>query len=354
MKLTIRTIARVLLLTLLAPGLLFAWSAADRDFDGDGTIGFGDFLMFAKAYGTQQSDYGLSGDGDVDFGDFLMFVQNYGRTVAETEIQDTITVSLPSLTKVDQTMQFVYIPPGRFTMGRPYESSWLTGPTQRMSEPWPNHDVTISKGFYLGKYEVTQRQWEAVMGTTPWHGQVSATTEDYLYPTIPAKEDPDCPASYVSWMDAQAFITMLNQRAGRLDLYRLPTEAEWEYSCRAETTTEYSWGDDRDRQTLYAWCFYNTVRVERGYAHEVGTKKPNPWGLYDMHGNVSEWCHDEDWTYTEGAQVDPLGSTGSGVRIVRGGHFHDEDQYIGSWVRYKNTQDYRSPLIGFRLVMAAE
>ena len=144
----------------------------------------------------------------------------------------------------------------------------------------PGHEVTISKGFYLGKYEITQQQWRAVMGTAPWVG------ESYV------QNHPYHPAVNISWNDVQEFIQALNDAAGE-DIYRLPTEAEWEYACRAGTTTRWSFGDDSLEQGEYAWYKSNTCDVGECYAHTVGTKLPNPWGLYDMHGNVLEWV--QDW-----------------------------------------------------------
>ena len=178
-------------------------------------------------------------------------------------------------------METVYIQPGTFTMGSPASESG------RYDDEGPQHEVTISKGFYLGKYEVTQGQWQAVMGTTPWSGQnyVQANAEH--------------PAVYVSWTDAQAFIQKLNEAAGKT-LYGLPTEAEWEYACRAGTTARWSFGDDESQLKDYAWYDVNAWDVGERYAHKVGTKQANPWGLYDMHGNVWEGCADRYGAYWGG------------------------------------------------------
>ena len=135
-----------------------------------------------------------------------------------------LTVDLPG----GATMKFVRIEPGTFMMG---------------SNEWPQqHQVTISKGFYLGKYEITQAQWQDVMGTTPWDGQRNV------------QNSPNHPAVYISWNDVQAFVHQLNQVAGD-SLYRLPTEAEWEYACRAGTTTRWSFGDDESLVEDYAWNY---------------------------------------------------------------------------------------------------
>ena len=140
--------------------------------------------------------------------------------------------------------------------------------------------VTLTQPFGLGKYEVTQGQWKSVMGTEPWEGQSSVQIGE------------DNPATYVSWDDATEFCKKLTQRESTGEEYRLPTEAEWEYACRAGTTTAYSFGDDEKQLGEYAWFNGNALDVDEKYAHAVGLKKPNPWGLHDMHGNVAEWCSD--------------------------------------------------------------
>ena len=178
----------------------------------------------------------------------------------------------------------------------------------RYDDEGPVHEVTISKGFYLGKYEVTQGQWEGVMGTTPWRGK------DYV------RSGSDYPAVYVSWDDAQEFISRLNSAAGS-EVYRLPSEAEWEYACRAGTTTRWSFGDDESQLTHYAWYgAYRRGDVGEKYGHRVGTKRANPWGLYDMHGNVSEWVQDWKGDYSSSSVVDPLGPSTGSYRVVRGGY----------------------------------
>ena len=246
------------------------------------------------------------------------------------EAGDSLTVTLP-VGSVDMT--FAYIPAGTFTMGSPDSEEG------RWADEGPQHEVTISKGFYLGKYEVTQGQWEAVMGTTPWSGK------NYV------EENADHPAVYVSWEDAQAFIQKLNDAAGE-ELYRLSTEAEWEYACRAGTTTRWSFGDDESDVGDYAWYEDNAWDVGERYAHEVGTKLANPWGLYDMHGNVYEWCLDWYGSYSSEAQTDPSGPESGSYRVLRGGSWKSTSSLVRCTYRDRGHPEDRYFLIGFRCARA--
>jgi len=223
-------------------------------------------------------------------------------------------------------MEFVLIPAGEFDMGDPsseVECGWY-------NDDGPVHHVTIPETFYMSKYEVTQKQWSEVMGSYP------------LY----FKGD-DLPVEQVSWNDVQEFITKLNEREGSVK-YRLPSEAEWEYTARAGTTTRYSFGDDESEFEDYAWFWENSeIRT-----HPVGQKKPNPWGLYDMHGNVGEWVQD-GWHYGyEGAPADGSawedGTSASGV--VRGGSWFGLARYCQSAYRRSNAPSNRDPSVGFRLL----
>lgn len=173
--------------------------------------------------------------------------------------------------------------------------------------------VTLTKGFWLGQTLVTQAMWTAVMETTPW-------SEGKF-----VKEGSHYPAGYIDHADATAFcdkLTKIERQANRLPVggkYALPTEAQWEYACRAGTTTAYSYGDDVGRLEDYAWFEKNACDIGEEYAHAVGTKQPNPWGFYDLHGNLWEWCRDGYEEQLPGGR-DPLVSTsGSFERVVRGG-----------------------------------
>lgn len=227
-------------------------------------------------------------------------------------------------------MELVLIPPGKFLMGSPEDEK------DRETNEGPV-DVTLTKPFYLGKTEVTQAQWLAMMGTTPWRGHKSFKgdgTESML-------EGDAYPVTFVSWDDAQAFCKKLSNQEKRE--YRLPTEAEWEYSCRAGTTTRFSFGQEEvlrrqigpNKVLLddYAW-WGKTLGDgvdEKMYEHEVGLKKPNPFGLFDMHGNVGEWCADWYAAYPKLPQIDPVGPPTGSNRVYRGGDwFADNAKYCRS------------------------
>ncbi len=241
-----------------------------------------------------------------------------------------VVVELPG----GATMEFVRIEPGTFKIGSP-----LTEPG-RDEDEGPKHEVTISRGFYLGKTEITQAQWEAVMGTRPWAGQ------DYV------QEKPNYPAVYISWNGVQDFIHRLNTSAGS-QVYRLPTEAEWEYACRAGTTTRWSFGDDESQLGNYAWHTGNSWDQEEQYGHAVATKRPNPWGLCDMHGNVNEWVqdwYDQDY-YARSVRVDPPGPVSGSQRVFRGGYFHNNgSRRLRSANRFYYMPEARAVSLGARLL----
>jgi formylglycine-generating enzyme required for sulfatase activity len=161
-------------------------------------------------------------------------------------------------------MEFVLIAAGALQMG--------SNDREAFNDEKPVHTVRLTQPFYLGKYEVTQSQWQTVMGNNPSHFTPSQ---------FPG--DPNRPVENVSWDDVQEFIRRLNAREGGVT-YRLPTEAEWEYAARAGTTTRWSFGDEESQLSRYAWHGENAD----GQTHPVGQLRPNPWGLYDMHGNVWE------------------------------------------------------------------
>ena len=209
--------------------------------------------------------------------------------VSKEQIQAAAKAGVPVAKEIDLgggvTMKMVYIPPGSFMMG-----------SEEYGDEKPVHRVTITRGFYMGIHEVTQAQWRAVMGNNP------------------AKFKGDHrPVETVSWNDCQEFIGKLNARGS--EHFRLPTEAEWEYACRGGTTTKYYWG--QSSPDAYAWYRSNSS----GQTHPVSQKQPNAFGLYDMSGNVYEWC--QDWYkkdyYGESPSTDPGGPTSAVSRVLRGG-----------------------------------
>ena len=225
-------------------------------------------------------------------------------------------VKLPSVTN-SIGMELIEIPAGKFTMGSPEdEKKRFVGTSMPYEEQVA---VTLTKPFLLGKYEVTQGQWKEVMGTELW------TVPNTSRAKAGAKADKDCPAAFVSWDDATEFCKKLTQGEMTVKAYRLPTEAEWEYACRAGTTTAFSFGDDISKLGEYAWFDGNAKNIGEEYAHKVGLKKPNPWGLYDMHGNVLEWCsdryHDHDNSIYKKllGGTDPVGPGWGSHRVYRGG-----------------------------------
>jgi formylglycine-generating enzyme required for sulfatase activity len=239
-------------------------------------------------------------------------------------------------------MELILIPPGKFTMGS-------QGAEIGHVDNEALVEVTLSREFYLGKFEVTQREWQAVMGTTPWKVKNKVLKE--------VREGDAYPATMVSWDDAKAFCKKLSD--SETAEYRLPTDAEWEYACRAGTTTRFSFGDDGDENILseYAW-WGGLTGSDKGsarrewFAHQVGRKKPNPFGLYDMHGKVAEWCEDV-YLYTTPGGIDPLVSVGNSIRVDRGGSWFDSSVSCRSAKRNGDLPSMGSVFTGFRIARIA-
>ncbi|WP_231585655.1 formylglycine-generating enzyme family protein [Methanosarcina sp. WWM596] len=229
-------------------------------------------------------------------------------------------------------MEFVPVPAGEFDMG--------SSSREKRRKLWesPVHRVSIKKPFYLGRYPVTQEQWSKVMGYNP---------SDFRGEKYPIET--------VSWEEAQAFIRKLNavENIGeKSPVYRLSTEAEWEYAARAGTTGSYFFGDCELKLTEYAWFLKNSGLE----AHPVGLKKPNPWGLYDIYGNVGEWVQDEYHISYKGAPSDgrawesPFPSVSVPVRIRRGGGWNGNAGCCRSAERLFAAQDRKLNSLGFRVV----
>lgn len=229
-----------------------------------------------------------------------------------------------SLPEPIREMEFVLMPTEEFVMGSPKDEGG------RYDSEGPTHKVSIKNPFYLGKYPVTQKQWVSVMGNNPSH----------------FKGD-ERPVENVSWSDVQRFIKKLNYMAGN-DKYCLPSEAEWEYSCRAGTTTRFHFDDDELKLRDYSWYSSNSGNE----THPVGQKKSNPWGLCDMHGNVWEWVQDRWHDNYEGAPSD--GSSwedgGSSNRVRRGGGWFDYDRSCRSAIRFGDPVNFRYYGLGFRIL----
>jgi formylglycine-generating enzyme required for sulfatase activity len=205
--------------------------------------------------------------------------------------------------------------------------------------------VTLD-GFWVGEYQVTQEQWTAVMGSNPSYFQGGQNG-------IPAGTNTDnSPVEQVSWNDCQTFITALNAHIMTTGqgaaMFRLPTEAEWEYACRAGTTTRFYWGNDLSYTAVgnYAWNYGNSGNQTRG----VGLLLPNAWGLYDMSGNVYEWCQDWYGPYLGAAQTNPTGPASGSYRVLRGGSWSSPVSYCRSAYRHFSIPDRTYYCFGFRVV----
>jgi formylglycine-generating enzyme required for sulfatase activity len=223
-------------------------------------------------------------------------------------------------------MEFILIPSGSFMMGG-------------VDAERPGRRVNISQPFYLGKYEVTQGQWTEVMGNNPskFRGRSN-------------------PVEKVSWNDIQEFISRLNQREGH-SRYRLPSEAEWEYAARGGPDTIFffmkevrSWSEAALQLDPYAWFERNSGNT----THPVGQKLPNPFGLYDVYGNVWEWVQDWYGSYSSSPSSDPRGPSSGNERMRRGGSWDNIAQGCGSTVRKEWPPDMGSRLAGFRLALSLE
>ena len=257
--------------------------------------------------------------------------------------------SAPTLLQVDGTpsahtvasigMEMIFCPPGTFMMGSPTSESSRDGDETQ-------HQVTLTNGFYLGKYEVTQAQYQTIMNGNP--AGLNADPSFFKGNNRPVEK--------VSWENTQIFLAQLNaieQSAGRLPngwKYVLPTEAQWEYACRAGTTTAYSWGNDiNSSHANYNWDGGQTDGNDFKQTRDVGMYDPNPWGFFDMHGNVWEWVSDWKANYFTGAQTDPKGPASGSYRVTRGGSWTTAGRHLRSAERGNSTPGHRSYTLGFRV-----
>jgi formylglycine-generating enzyme required for sulfatase activity len=230
-------------------------------------------------------------------------------------------------------MVFIYVPPGSFLMGSPPDEAG-----RDLDES--QHEITLSEGFYLQETEVTQAQWKAVMGDNP-----------------SMMKNPDYPATNISWDNALAFIQQLNQPEGT-DAYRLPGEAEWEWACRAGSPSGFPAGavlstDQANYDGNHPYNGYEKGVFRRGIV-KTGAFQPNPWGLYDMSGNVWEWCQDAYGPYPSTAETDPVGPSQGLFKVVRGGSWYYDIQSCRCASRHKADPSKESILIGFRVAKSLQ
>ncbi len=273
-------------------------------------------------------------------------------TAANLRVYRTLLYQVPTNVV---TTNMVWIPPGTFVMGSP------TSEALRNTSNETPHSVTLTKGFFMGQYEVTQGEYQALMNANP----------SYFAPPR-VSLDTNRPVEQVSWYGATNYcwiLTLQEQWAGRLStnwVYRLPTESEWEYACRAGTTTAFHCANalrggmenfsvyyEYDATAGETFILHPTVRY-LGQTAPVGGYPPNAWGLYDMHGNVWEWCQDWYGDYPTGSETDPRGPTSGSSRVKRGGGWQSSGSACRSAIRQANIPSYSHPTVGFRIVLAQQ
>lgn len=253
--------------------------------------------------------------------DFSLREDDRSGSVKRVELSDKVSLEL------------VYCAPGRFLMGSPENEDGRT------CDDETQHEVELTKGFWIGKYPITQEQWECVMRTNPSF-----------------RKSPQCPVESVSWNDCKDFLAKFNDRYGNVG-FRLPTEAEWEYACRARTQGPFG----KETADDAAWYRENSVvQVGSGddakgelQTHPVGQKKPNRIGIHDMHGNVWEWCADVYSEYPEDPATDPTGPADGKDRVVRGGAFNNAASFCRAAYRQRRIPEYKQRNLGFRVCYTA-
>ena len=252
----------------------------------------------------------------------LSLFGNVLEDAVQTPAPTPITIKLPDFPINATPLKMVYIPAGAFNMGSPDNEK------DRQTDEGPQYKVTLTQSFYLGMYEVTQAQWQAVMGNNPSNFKGG-----------------NLPVEMVSWDDCQAFIHKLDTLGQ--GIFRLPTEAEWEYACRAGTITRFYWGEDNDYSQIGQFAWYRSN--SNNQTHNVGTKLPNAWGLFDMSCNVWEWCQDWYGSYPSFSQTDPQGAESGLYSVVRGGCWND-NTICRSTGRGYGSPASKGDYIGFRVV----
>jgi formylglycine-generating enzyme required for sulfatase activity len=248
-------------------------------------------------------------------------------------------------------MEFIFVPGGRFKMGSPEKEPG------RYGNEGPQHEVQITRPFYLGKYEVRVSEFREFVKATNYKTQTEARGGSWVWKKDKFVRDPEIfwyrpgfsqadnhPVACISWKDAMEYCKWLGSKTGHV--YRLPTEAEWEYACRAGSQEAYSFGPDGRGLEKHGWFLDNAG----GKTHPVGQKKPNAWGFYDMHGNVWELCQDWLGNYASSFVVDPTGVPSGLTRVIRGGGWGTRPQDSRCAVRKDSTPADASNRNGFRLV----
>jgi formylglycine-generating enzyme required for sulfatase activity len=324
-----------------APGLVFDGQTVTLLSQAEGK-----YLSY-QWYKNGQPIAGATGDryviqdvnGTLHDGNYSLMVSNdFGSaTTLATSLQ--VDSTPPAHTVASISMEMIFCPPGTFTMGSPTSETGRGGDETQ-------HQVTLSHGFYLGKHEVTQAQYQTVMNGNP--AGLSVDPSNFKGSNRPVEK--------ASWEDAQIFLSQLNsieQTAGRLPTgwkYVLPTEAQWEYACRAGTTTAYSWGNDiNSSRANYNWDGGPTDGNDFKQTRDVGQYAANPWGFFDMQGNVWEWVSDWKANYLTGAQTDPEGPASGADRVTRGGSWANGGPGLRSAERSNYPPGSRSYIIGFRV-----
>jgi formylglycine-generating enzyme required for sulfatase activity len=230
-------------------------------------------------------------------------------------------------------MKFVWVPPGNFMMGSPKEE-------ENRHDDEALHKVTLSKGFYMAIHLVTQEQWKVVMGNSPSN----------------FKGEKNLPVEQVSWNDCQEFVKKLRKKDK--NLYRLPTESEWEFACRAGTKTPFHFGNtiSTDEANYNGKFTYGNGKkgVNREKTTPVGNFPANAWGLFDMHGNVQQWCQDWWEAYPKNDVTDPQGPEEGNERVMRGGSWNQSPQGCRSACRLGFEPSFRLDSCGFRVCFFVE
>jgi formylglycine-generating enzyme required for sulfatase activity len=263
---------------------------------------------------------------------FRVLLELSAEPAAEPEPRESVTNSIG--------MKMIAVKAGSFTRGADRSTD---NPGEVADDEMPVRRINIRRNFFIGETEVTQRQWTAIMGSSPWSSDINPR---------PHLEGSEFPAVFMDWEEATEFCRRLSKRERRV--YRLPTEAEWEYSCRGGTDSVYSYGDDSATLSLYAWFSRNSTAE----LNAVKLRKPNPFGLYDCHGNASEWCSDwyDEKYYDYSPADDPTGperqSPSRLGHVIRGGCALDEPKWLRSSARLSSL--WASTRIGFRVLLEAE